>query len=397
MGPIPLTPQPRSVTPISPAPAPAPWRFRAALALSLLLAAGCSQDRRPIRIGWGGGPLNDSTIAPSLNVARLAVEEINAAGGVRGRPLELVVLDDQGEVDSAVKVAAALLDSGVVAVIGHIYSSTTLASALVYNDPENPVLQISPSATSPDVSNAGEWTFRVCPSDAQYGGVLARWAHDRLGLTAGTVLYVNNTYGRGIRQTFTREFTRLGGRVIDALPFLEESPEVGVYLDRIQQDRNTRFVVLAGNITEATAIVRDMRGRGITLPVMGGDGLDGIEESLGPMADGVYVSLVYLPTLPSDANRRFLEAYRTRYPLGSPIDYSAAATYDIVHLLKTAIERAGPGRRELRDAVAATGRTAPPFDGLTGRIAFDEHGDVPTLDILVGVVRNGTIRPAEER
>src|SRR3982751_4222241 len=83
---------------------------------------GCSRDNRPIRIGWGGGPLNDSTVTPSLHTARLALKEINAAGGIHGRPLELVVIEDAGDADSAVRVATQMVDSGVVAVIGHIYS-----------------------------------------------------------------------------------------------------------------------------------------------------------------------------------------------------------------------------------------------------------------------------------
>jgi len=127
---------------------------------------------------------------------------------------------------------------------------------------------------------------------------------------------------------------------------------------------------------------------------MGGDGFDGMEDK-GAIAEGIYSSTVYLPTLNTEANRKFLEAYRARYPLGNPVDYSAAASYDIVYLLRDALLRSGTNRRALRDAVADIGRKSPAFQGLTGSIAFDENGDVPQLNIQIGVVHNGSLRPAD--
>jgi branched-chain amino acid transport system substrate-binding protein len=370
---------------------------RGALLLSLLgTLPACSSDSDPILIGWGGGPLNDSTVTPSLHTARLAVEEINQAGGIKGRPLRLVVLEDGGEADSAMRVASMLVDSGVVAVIGHIYSSTTLASAPVYNNSRNPVLQISPSATSPTISSAGDYTFRVCPSDLQYGGALARFVRNSLGLARGVVLYVNNDYGRGIRRTFSEEFIRLGGTVSEVDPFLEEAPEIGAYLERVNQTGTAEFIIVAANIAEGEQVLQQIRNRNIRLPVLGGDGFDGLEDK-GPIAEGIYASTVYLPTLNTEANRKFLEAYRARFPLGNPVDYSAAASYDIVYLLRDALLQAGTDRRALRDAVADIGRGTPAFQGLTGAIAFDENGDVPQLNIQIGVIRNGTLRPAEGR
>ena len=372
-------------------------RIAAAGLLILGLAiAGCGGDQRPILIGWGGGPLNDSTVSPSLHTAELAIAEINAAGGIHGRPLKLVILEDGGEADSAVRVATRLVDSGVVAVIGHIYSSTTLAAAPVYNNPGNPVLQISPSATSPLISQAGAYTFRVCPSDLQYGGALAHFVQQNLKLSRGAILYVNNDYGRGVRRTFEKEFTRLSGELTEMDPFLESAPEVGAYLERISQTQGVDFIVLAANIDEGGRVLRAIRDRGFRGPVLGGDGLDGIEDT-GALGEGVYVATVYLPSQNTDRNRKFLSAYREKFPLGNPVDYSAAATYDIVYLLRDAMLRGGTGRKELRDAVAAVGQSEPAFSGLTGSIAFDENGDVPQLNIQVGVVRNGSLRQAEER
>ena len=104
--------------------------------LLLLSLAACGDTGAPIRIGLAG-PFSDPVGAPMKRAAELAVEEINAAGGVRGRPLELVTRDDFGDPDSAVAVASALEAAKVVAVIGHVYSGTTLAAAPVYNGAEH--------------------------------------------------------------------------------------------------------------------------------------------------------------------------------------------------------------------------------------------------------------------
>lgn len=112
-----------------------------------------------------------------LQAAELAVREINDRGGIRGRPLQLVVLDDSANADVTLRVARELYDnSNVIAVVGHLTSSSTLAAAPVYGSGTNPIVQISPSASSPLITDAGPDTFRVCPSDLVHGSRLAEWA-----------------------------------------------------------------------------------------------------------------------------------------------------------------------------------------------------------------------------
>jgi branched-chain amino acid transport system substrate-binding protein len=357
------------------------------------LLACRDRDRAPITIGWAG-PATDSIGAASLRAARLAVEEINAGGGIGGRQLELLAADDGGEADSAVRVAEMLVASPVVAVIGHIYSSATLAAAPVYNG-ARPVVEISPSSSSPEISGAGPYTFRVCPSDDRYGAELARWASRRLGLTQGAVVYVNDDYGRGFRRTFTQEYERLGGTVTEVDPFLATVPEAEPYLDRIGRS-TAEFLVLAANIDEGQVVLRQVRGRGLSLPLLAGDGFDGIEDA-GAIAEGIYVTTGYLANDPSPANQRLVAAYRARYPGAGPLNQPAAATYDIVHLLRRVLTEAGTGREAVREALARVGNADPPFVGVTGTIAFDSLGDAPTVAVHMGVVQSGVLRPAEER
>jgi branched-chain amino acid transport system substrate-binding protein len=356
--------------------------------LALTLSA-CNFSREPIRIGLAGS-LSDPVGVPMKRAAELAVDEINAAGGINGRPIQLIQRDDYADPDSAVFVATDLYDAGVSAVIGHLFSGTTLAAAPVYNGGPEPVAAISPSSSSPDVSTAGDYTFRICPSDLAHGAALARWAHDTLGLERGAVLYLNDQYGRGVRQTFVRDFSRRGGTLVAIDPYLGETPEVGPYLDRLVKIGRVDFLMVAGNRGEAEEILRQARGRGLNMPVLGGDGLEGIEEA-GAIADGVYLSSAYLPTISTPANKAFLQAYRKKFPGAGLPNQPAAATYDAVYLLRNVIAKAGPKREDVRRALAKVGSSSPAFRGVTGTVAFDMRGDVPNQAVYIGMVRDGRV------
>jgi branched-chain amino acid transport system substrate-binding protein len=264
----------------------------------------------------------------------------------------------------------------------------------VYNGASDPVVQISPSSSAPDVTRAGDYTFRVCPSDLAHGAALARYAREQLHLDRGSILYLNDDYGRGIRRTFTAEFTQRGGAVLDSDPYLGATPNVNAYLDRLALRKRSQFVLVAGNRSEAEEALREARQRGVKLPFMGGDGLEGIEEA-GALAEGTYVSAAYLPGIASPKNRQFTVSYRRKYPEAGPPNQPAAATYDIVYLLREVIGAVGTKRKAVRDRLAAVGRTTPPFEGVTGKIAFDENGDVPDQRVIIGIVHGGNVQPAE--
>ena len=359
--------------------------------LTLVLSA-CNFSGDPIRIGLAGS-LSDPVGLPMKRAAELAVEQINAEGGIKGRPIELVERDDYADPDSAVFVATDLYESGVSAVIGHLFSSTTLAAAPVYNGGSEPVAAISPSSSSPDVSTAGDYTFRICPSDLAHGVALARWVRDTLRLERGAMLYLNDQYGRGVRQMFVREFTRRGGILVSVDPYLGDIPDVGAYLDRLAKIGGVEFLVVAGNRGEGEEILRQARQRGLRMPVLGGDGLEGIEEA-GAIADGVYLSSAYLPTIASPANRAFLQAYHKKFPTAGLPNQPAAATYDAVYLLRSVIARAGPEREAVRRELAQIGTGEPAFQGVTGTVAFDARGDVPNKAVYIGVVRDGAVHLA---
>jgi len=361
------------------------------MAVLLTLAAACGRQT-PVRIGLAG-PFSEARGTSMRLAAELAVSEINAAGGLRGRPVELVILDDSATSARAVTVARELVaDPSVVAVVGHLTSGATLAAAPIYGGPD-PVTVISPSASSPLLSEAGPWVFRVCPTDAAHGTRLAEWAREHVGARRAAMMYTNDDYGRGVRDEFTSAFTALDGQVVTNDPYLDDLPSFAPYLERLRQRGGAGVLVIAGDRDGAARILATREQLGLDLTVLGGDGIAGIEQ-LGSLAEGVFISTAYLADQPGEANATFVQAYRAATG-GMIPDHRGAGTYDAIGLIAAAVEAVGTSRQRVRDYLAGVGTERPAFEGVTGRIVFDEHGDVPNKSITIGVVRSGVLRSAD--
>ena len=374
--------------------------FRAfPLIAATTILAGCaaSGESDVIRLGLAG-PLNEPPGKGMHQGALLAIEEINARGGVLGRRLDLVVRDDAMNPARAIEVAEEFRDrTDVVAVVGHLSSGASIAASDVYNEPGKGLLAISPGATSPEMSTTGEWTFRVCPSDLQQATALAEWAFHDLGRRRAVIVYVNDSYGRGVRDAFTPVFERLGGTVLSADPYLPDLLEddgraLDPYLERgIRNDMDALVIVGVGD--EVTDILRASRRLGFQGTVMGTDGLMGIAAA-GTVAEGVVISSGFLVDRPTPTARDFVERYRERFG-ELPRDGSAHA-YDTVMLLAHAIDQVGTDRKAVRDFVASIGTGASAFEGVTGTIRFDQHGDAVGKGVLIGIVRDGRVVTAGE-
>jgi branched-chain amino acid transport system substrate-binding protein len=324
---------------------------------AVVLAACSSHAARPVAIGLAG-PFSQARGASMLRAAQLAVNQINARRGVRGRPLELRVADDSGSEDTAVRVAERLYaDPTVVAVVGHLSSDPTIAAARVYGGGADPVAMITPSASSPVLSGFSPWVFRVCPSDLQHGPELARFAWQTLAARRAGIIYVNNDYGRGVRSTFAAEFTRLGGTVVEADPYVATTPSLEPYLSRMRR-AGIDVLFVAGERPGAELVLREMAALGVRWPVLGGDALAGIEAD-GALAEGVRISSAYLADRRDERNAAFVADYARAYP-GLRPDHRGAGAYDAVLLLAQAVEQAGADRRAVRDYLAHVGRGGGP-------------------------------------
>ena len=361
------------------------------LALALALA-GCK--------GSGGGqvtfalagPLKQSYGIATKQGADLAVKEINAAGGIGGRQLVLLARDDGADQHTAISIAAELVrDAKVVALAGPVNSGTTIASAPIYNGQSDSVRgrlpEVATTATSPDVSRLGDWTYRVASSDSANAVALAATARGMAQNVA--ILYTNDDYGRGLAGSFRDALVKAGGTVAEYDPFNDSTADFSPYLKRMQA-HGVQVVFIAGLDVAGGIIIRQARQLGMQARFIGGDGLVPLATQ-GPTYDGTLVGLLYHPAA-SDRARAFAQAYRQAY--GSDPDPFAAAAYDAVNLLAAAAKANGASRDGIQRYLHTLGQPggAAPFQGATGEIRFDRNGDPQQKAFAVGVIANGTIQ-----
>src|SRR5216117_3434609 len=219
--------------------------LRRLVAAALVLTACGRADKSPIILGLAG-PFSQARGVSMRHAAELAVKEVNARGGIRGRELSLRVLDDSGRPEVAIRIAQQLAqDPAVVGVIGHLTSSASLAAGRVYGEARRPIAMISPSASSPDLSGVNPYVFRICPSDLSHGAQLARFARQTLGARRVGVIYIDDDYGRGLRLSFAAEFRRLGGEVVEEDPMLSATSSLEPYLSRLRKAGGIDALMLA--------------------------------------------------------------------------------------------------------------------------------------------------------
>jgi branched-chain amino acid transport system substrate-binding protein len=341
-------------------------------------------QRDVVRFGFAA-PLEQYVGAETLRGVQLAQERVNADGGIRGRTLELVAVTDSANPERAVRIAEGFYtDESVVAVIGHVNSGTTLAAATIYN---RGLAAVSPTATSPEISGAGPWIFRVCSSDVDNSARLARFALRELGSRAA-ILYANEPYGRGLREGFALTLAEGGGTLLEEYPYIEgQTTDFEPYLLRIQEARPD-FIFIAGLDVSAGPIIRQARDLGITAPFLGGDGILGLAGQ-DPVFDGTYVGLLYHPDAPGTTGQMFVEAYRRAH--ADEPDHFPALGYDAVLLTARAVSEVGFDRERIRDYLEQVGGRREVFPGVSGLIAFDENGDPLEKSFAIGRIAGDRI------
>lgn len=329
------------------------------------------------------GPMEAAYGASMQQGAELARQEINAAGGIDGRRLELVIRDDQADPQTAIAIADEFVkDERVVAVVGHVNSSTTVAAAPVYS---GSLAAVATSATSPQITRLGDWIFRVASSDSANAVELARLARRMNEPTA--ILYANDDYGRGLATSFRAALRSEGAEVLESDPYLESTEDFRPYLHRLR-GKDAGLIFIAGLEEGASRIIQQAQEVGVRARFLGGDGLEGL-TLMGPTYDGTLVGLLFHPDA-SPAARQFATRFREAY--GREPDSFAALGYDATHLLARAAGGPGADRASIQRYLTRVGRDgAPAFEGATGTIRFDEHGDPVEKGFAVGEIRGGTI------
>src|SRR5688572_23590634 len=207
------------------------------------------------------------------NGVDMAIEKVNAAGGVLGKQVRVIVEDDQGRPEEAQTVVTKLINSDqVVAVIGEVASSRTLAAAPVAQQAGIPM--ITPSSTNPRVTEVGDMIFRVCFIDPFQGLVMAKFATNTLKVRNVAVLRdIRNDYSVGLADVFVQNFTQMGGTIAADLSYSEGDTDFSAQLTSIAASRPDA-IFIPGYYTEVGLIARQARQAGLTIPLLGGDGWD---------------------------------------------------------------------------------------------------------------------------
>jgi branched-chain amino acid transport system substrate-binding protein len=392
---------PHATRPRSAARRLSPRLAAAALALGALAAApACArpspaerraeQAARPtgdvvVAAAWPWGARGDFRYGEGLD---LAVDEINRAGGVLGRRLRVLRVDDRESVDEGRLLAQRLADSAqVVAVIGHLQSYVTVPAAPIYD--QAGLLLFAPVSTDPALTAQGLGrVFRGTFTQDAVGRQMAEYATER-GFKRVGVYYVRDAYGRGLANAFEERAEQLGVRVAareayDPTEELSGRPFEQTLAEWKTLDLDALFV--AGEVPAAGALVAEARRQGITVPVLGGDAMhaDALVRVAGSAAEGAVVASMFHPDEPRPEVRRFAGAFRARY--GAEPDMFSAIGYDAVHVLAAAMRRA---RSAAPDAVARALRDTAHYAGVTGPFRFAPNGDPVEKPVVRLQVRGG--------
>jgi len=364
----------------------------AALCVVSLTACKGSSDGGEIVIGEYGS-LTGSTATFGIstkNGIEIAIDEANKAGGVLGKQIRVIVEDDQSLPQEAQTVVTKLINKDhVIALLGEVSSSRTLAAAPTAQDAKIPM--ISPSATNPEVTKKGDYIFRVCFLDPFQGYVMAKFATNTLKIKNVAILRdIKNDYSVGLAEAFTENLKKMGGNIIANESYSEGDTDFSAQLTSIRS-KNPEAIFVPGYYQEVGLIARQARKLGITVPLMGGDGWDSpkLTEIGGDAINGSYYSNHFSVYDPSPAIQNFVSEYKNRY--GSVPDALAGLGYDAARVLIDAIKRADSTEpSKIRDAIAAT----KDFPGISGKITIGKDRNAVKAAVVLQV-KDGKVPPVE--
>jgi branched-chain amino acid transport system substrate-binding protein len=313
---------------------------------------------------------------------QLAIEQLNAAGGVLGKKFKLITEDNQTKAgESATVVNKLISKDGAVAILGEVASSRSLEAAPICQS--NGVPMISPSSTNPKVTETGDFIFRVCFIDPFQGTVMANFATKTLKAKKVAVFTdVKSDYSKGLAKYFKEGFTKAGGQIVSELDFNGGDKDFKGQLTTIK-GANPDAVFVPGYYTDAALICIQAKEIGLNVPLFGGDGWESDTlTKLGKEAvEGNYFSTHYAPDVATDLSKKFVADYQKRYN-GKLPDAMAALGYDSAMLLADAMKRAGStDGAKVRDALAAT----KDFPAVAGNITINEKRDAVKSAVILKV------------
>ena len=365
---------------------PAIWISTTVLILiTFVLTLGCTKKGKEIKIGsvlpltGGAGKYGEDA---KLGI-ELALEERNLEGGINGKPIKVIFEDDQTIPQQTVTAFNKLIKVDKVAVvIGAMTSSSALAIAPIAEQLK--VVLLSPSASTPNLTNAGDFIFRNELSDAYGGTAQAILTWKQLGIKSTAILYINNDYGIGVKNAFIKTYNELGGQVIGSESFEADAQDFRTQLIRIRQKNPEALFMVA--YKESILILRQIKELNLKFKILSTPVFEDQEilEKSGKSAEGVVY--VYYGGFDAQSNNevvsRFVNSFRKKYNRES--GYYSALAYDAMNIIIFAIQKSGARSEEIKNALY----TIKDFPGVTGITNFDENGDV-TKPVILKTVDNG--------
>jgi branched-chain amino acid transport system substrate-binding protein len=367
-------------------------------ALSATLAIGACQMGRTdasdkIRIGLLMSMTGDTANfgISSSNAIRMAADDLNQAGGINGKQIELLLQDDRSDATEAANITTRFVSQDAVhAIIGEVGSSRTLAAAPIAQNAKVPML--TPSSTNPDVTKKGNYIFRSCFIDNVQGPAMAQFAARNLNAKrAALMIDRRNDYSTGLEKPITDVYVKLGGQIVITQSYQAGDQDFNAQITSIK-GANPEVIFVPGYYGDVGLIAKQARDKGLNVPLVGGDGWDSpsLYQIGGSALDGSYFTDHYSPYDADPRVQKFVKDYQSRY--GTLPDALAATGYDAALIMFDAIKRAGSLEgAAIRDALAAT----RDFPGVTGMITFNENRDAVKPIIMIKIEPGGRFALAE--
>ncbi len=358
------------------------------LCITILVAGllnGCA-DRKPIYVGFAGeltGKYSDLGVH-GRNGAQLAVDEINEAGGISGRRIELLTRDDLGTPEGAQAVDRELIDAGVVAIIGHMTSGQTLAALPITQ--EAGIVLLSPTASTPDLSGLDDHFFRVNPDNSLEARTLARQVYQQHNLARLAVIHdsSNAAYTHTFWTAFAKAYRALGGQVAGEVSFSSsEETDFALLIAELYPTESEALLIIASALdTALIAQQTRISGWHTTLFASGWAQTEALPQNGGQAVEGIEIVMNYDSNSPKPAFLDFQTRYQNRF--GRAPTFAAAQAYEAVLVLTAALEKTSGQAEGLPQSLLETQN----LEGLTGSISLNEYGDVIRTQFLI-TIQNG--------
>lgn len=321
----------------------------------------------------------------ALNGAELAVEQANAAGGINGDTIELIVYDDQASPKESVPIAHKLIEKdGVSAAISGSYSGSTRAAAGVFQEAGVPY--IAAYAVHPDITRAGNYVFRTSFVGEVQGRAGARLIGHTLGAKRVVIITLKNDFGKSLAAGLKSAAADNGIEIVAEYQYSIKDRQFGPIVSKVKSDK-PEAIYASGYFFTAGPLVSQLRAAGITVPVIGQEGYDSQKfiDIAGAAAEGIIITTSLNRDSSSKETQDFIREFEKK--TGNKADMVAASAHTAVKVIVAALKKAGASDKSaLRDAIAATSLTAS-----TGDISFNDLGEV-LKDVQVQIVKDGAWR-----